>query len=80
MSGESEREKRIRRIDPKLKAAGWTPQVFRSVDESKLVKAGAIREYPTANGPADYALCDAREVRGVVEAKKLAVGPQEVLT
>ena len=80
MSGESERETRIRRIDPKLQTAGWTPQAFRSVGESKLAKAAAIREYPTASGPADYALCDAREVRAVVEAKKLATGPQEVLT
>ena len=80
MSGESERETRIRRIDPKLQAAGWTPQAFRSFGESKLANAAAIREYPTTNGPADYALCDAQEVRGVVEAKRLATGPQEVLT
>lgn len=80
MSGERERETRIRRIDPRLQAAGWTPQAFRSVGESKLAKAAAMREYPTANGPADYALCDAGQVCGVVEAKRLAVGPQEVLT
>jgi len=80
MSGESERETRIRRIDPRLETAGWTPQAFRSVGESKLAKAAAIREYPTVSGPADYALCDAREVRGVVEAKRLRIGPQEVLT
>ena len=80
MSGEGERETRIRRIDPKLLRAGWTPQAFRSVGESKLAQAAAIREYPTTNGPADYALSDAREIRAVVEAKKLGVGPQEVLT
>ena len=47
MSGESERETRIRRIDPRLRAADWTPQDFRSIGESKLAKAAAIREYPT---------------------------------
>ena len=79
MSGESERETRIRRIDPRLQTAGWTPQAFRSIGESKLAKAAAIREYPTTSGPADYGLCEAGDVRGVVEAKRLAVGPQEVL-
>jgi type I restriction enzyme R subunit len=79
MSGESERETRIRRIDPRLQRVGWTPQDFRSVGESKLARAAAIREYPTASGPADYGLCDGGHVRGVVEAKKLAVGTQEVL-
>ena len=38
MSGEIERETRIRRIDPRLQTAGWTPQAFRSVGESKLAK------------------------------------------
>ena len=79
MSGESERETRIKRIDPQVQAAGWTPQGFSSVLESKLAAAAAIREYPTANGPADYAFCDAQEVRAFVEAKRVAVGPQEVL-
>jgi type I restriction enzyme R subunit len=79
MSGESERETRIRRIDPRLQRAGWTPQAFRSIGESKLARAAAIREYPTASGLADYSLCDGGHVRGVVEAKKLATGTQEVL-
>jgi type I restriction enzyme, R subunit len=79
MSGESERETRIRRIDPRLQRAGWVPQAFRSVGESKLASAAAIREYLAASGPADYALCDGGHVRGVVEAKKLAIGTQEVL-
>jgi type I restriction enzyme R subunit len=79
MSGESERETRLQRIDPRLLRAGWIPQAFRSAGESRLAKVGAIREYPTISGPADYALCDGGHVRGVVEAKKLAVGTQEVL-
>jgi len=79
MSGESERETRAQRIDPRLRRAGWTPQAFKSPGESKFAHAAAIREYPTASGPADYALCDGGHVRGVVEAKKLAVGTQEVM-
>ncbi|HLJ99312.1 MAG TPA: hypothetical protein VKU39_05325, partial [Streptosporangiaceae bacterium] len=74
MGGESERETRFRRIDPGLHRAGWALQSFRSVGESKLARAAAIREYPTVSGPADYALCDGGHVRAVVEAKRLAVG------
>ncbi|MFN8636953.1 MAG: DEAD/DEAH box helicase family protein [Chloroflexota bacterium] len=40
----------------------------------------AIEEYPTDNGPADYALCVGGQIVGIVEAKRLAVGPQNVLT
>jgi type I restriction enzyme, R subunit len=40
----------------------------------------AIEEYPTANGPADYALSINGEIVGVVEAKKVTLGPQNVLT
>jgi len=58
MSGESERETRAQRIDPRLRRAGWTPQAFKSVGESRFARAAAIREYPTGSGPADYALCD----------------------
>jgi hypothetical protein len=39
----------------------------------------AVEEYGTANGPADYALCDGGTVRAVVEAKKVTLGPQGVL-
>jgi type I restriction enzyme, R subunit len=39
----------------------------------------AIEEYPTHNGPADYALCVGGRILGIVEAKKLTLGPQNVL-
>jgi type I restriction enzyme R subunit len=39
-----------------------------------------VEEYPTATGPADYALVMDGRVVGVVEAKKLTVGPQNVLS
>jgi type I restriction enzyme, R subunit len=40
----------------------------------------AIKEFPTVHGPADYALVVDGEPIGVVEAKKVALGPQTVLT
>ncbi|MGK2939682.1 MAG: type I restriction-modification enzyme R subunit C-terminal domain-containing protein [Solirubrobacteraceae bacterium] len=40
----------------------------------------ALPELPTLDGPADYALCVAQQIQAVVEAKKLTVGPQGVLT
>ncbi|MEI8019615.1 MAG: DEAD/DEAH box helicase family protein, partial [Schlesneria sp.] len=39
-----------------------------------------IEEFPTDNGPADYALCVDGVILGVLEAKKLTVGPRGVLT
>jgi len=71
---------RKRLIDPKLKAAGW--QVVRFSDAKPLATYDrcAIEEFPTDNGPADYALCVCGKIIGIVEAKKLTLGPQNVLT
>ena len=71
---------RKRLIDPKLKAAGW--QVVRFGDGKPLAAYDrcAIEEFPTDNGPADYALCVCGKILGIVEAKKLSLGPQNVLT
>jgi type I restriction enzyme R subunit len=70
---------RKRLIDPKLERWGWTVVPF---DPASANRRGcyAIAEYPTANGPADYALCVNGTVLGIVEAKKLTLGPQGVLT
>ena len=74
---ELEWKTRKQRIDPKLEAAGWKlprggvrplHQPFRSEEEE------------TDHGPADYALWLDNAVVGVVEAKRLTVGPQNVLT
>ena len=40
----------------------------------------AVEEYPTDDGPADYALFVSGQLLGVIEAKKLSLGPQNVLT
>ncbi|MDO7877738.1 type I restriction-modification enzyme R subunit C-terminal domain-containing protein [Hymenobacter sp. ASUV-10] len=56
-------------IDAQLAAAGW------AVQDAKQVNLGAgpgvaVREYPTASGPADYALFVDRKLVGIIEAKK----------
>ena len=69
---EAEWRTRKQRIDPKLDAAGWTLPRPGST-------AARTEEEDTTNGPADYALWIDQRVVGVVEAKKLTVGPQNVL-
>ena len=39
----------------------------------------AVEEYPTDNGPADYALFVKGKLFGIIEAKKVTVAPQNVL-
>lgn len=71
---------RKKRIDPRLAAAGWRVVPFDSFCPLDSLDSCAIEEYPTDNGPADYALCCGGRVVGIVEAKKLTLGPQNVLT
>ena len=74
---ESERQTRKTRIDPKLRASGWT--VVPYAGDQRSGPAVAIEEYETDLGPADYVLADHGELLAVVEAKNLTVGPQGVL-
>jgi type I restriction enzyme, R subunit len=67
-------------IDPKLEAAGWRIVPFEAGKPLSSYDRCAIEEYPTDNGPADYALCVGGRILGFVEAKKLTLGPQNVLT
>lgn len=76
---ELERQTRKRRIDPKLKASGWSVVPFVSEAAAVYVASSAIEEYETKLGPADYVFADDGILLGVVEAKKLTVGPQGVL-
>ena len=80
MTTESERKTRKERVDPRVRRAGWTSIVpFAPPLDSRRLTATAVEEFETANGPADYALCSGGQILGVVEAKKLAVGPKGVL-
>lgn len=79
-SGKSEAATRIEQIDPKLRAQGWV-----IIDHTPAVPLTpymhhAVREYPTVSGPADYALFVRGRLVGIIEAKKGAVDPQNVLT
>src|SRR5207249_11933727 len=71
---EREWQTRKRRIDPALDAAGWTLQPGKV---ARLV--GRTEEEPTQAGPADCALWLDNRIVGIVEAKRLQKGPQEVL-
>lgn len=77
---ESERQTRQRRIDPKLEACGWRIAPFNQAKPLSWYHETGIEEYPTSNGPADYGLCVDGRLLGIVEAKKLTLGPQNVLT
>jgi len=80
MTEEREAATRKKRIDPLLKAANWKVVRYETdMDLSHYTKC-ALEEYPTDNGPADYALCLDGKIVAVVEAKKVSLGPQNVLT
>jgi type I restriction enzyme, R subunit len=77
---ESEARTRKLRIDNRLKDAGWTIVPFHADLRIATLAHHAIEEYPTDHGPADYALVSSGKLLGVVEAKKLTVGPRGALT
>jgi type I site-specific restriction endonuclease len=77
---QSERLTRKRLIDPELESCGWAVIPFDSMPSAHKRGCDAIAEYPTDNGPADYALAVNGMVLGIVEAKKLTLGPQGVLS
>jgi len=79
MSQESESKTRKQRINTKLKSLNWQIVKYRDGLDTSALQCHAVEEYPTANGPADYALFVKGRLVGVVEAKKVAVGAQNVL-
>lgn len=72
---------RKKRIDSKLCALNpqWKIVPYEDGMDISLLSRHAIEEFPTASGPADYALVVAGRLVGFIEAKKVAVGPQNVL-
>src|ERR1035438_913194 len=67
-------------VDKALKHAGWRVTPLHSGTPLRQLDHCAVEEFPTSNGPADYALILNGRVVGIVEAKKLSLGPQNVLS
>lgn len=77
---ESEGATRRRRIDPLLIQQGWIIVPYVPGYPTAAYSHHAVAEYPTVNGPADYALFVDGILLGIIEAKRLTLGPQSVLT
>src|ERR1035441_10203399 len=78
---EAEWQTRKKRIDTKLHSLNPAWQIIPwhdGLDTSKLT-CHAVTEFPTENGPADYALFVDGVFIGIIEAKKVTVNPQNVL-
>lgn len=78
---EKEWETRRKRIDTRLRDChpAWEIVRFKEgLDVSKL-SHHAVAEFPTATGPADYALFVRGKLLGILEAKKVGISPQNVL-
>jgi type I restriction enzyme R subunit len=79
MPRELEKQTRRQRIDPRLRTAGWKVVGFNPAMPVSAYGQAAVEEFETMSGPADYALCSDGRALGVVEAKKVTLGPQGVL-
>src|SRR5438876_5060899 len=78
---ESEWQTRKRRIDAKLRSLNPPWEIIPYSQQRNLANLNrhAVEEFPTANGPADYALFVNGVFLGIIEAKKVTVNPQNVL-
>jgi len=81
MTDELEWQTRRDRINKKLRALkpAWNIIKFREGLDVFALDCHAVEEYPTGNGPADYALFVKGKLLGIIEAKRVKVGPQNVL-
>jgi len=77
---ELEWQTRRDRIDRRLSKLGWSIVPFRRGMNLGGLNAHAITELETANGPADYVLVHDGALVGVIEAKRLNVDPENVLS
>ncbi len=66
-------------IDKALALSGWRVVPFTAQPLANLDRC-AVEEFPTEHGPADYVLVLDGNIVGIVEAKKLTLGPQNVLS
>ncbi|MCX8056578.1 MAG: DEAD/DEAH box helicase family protein [Ignavibacteria bacterium] len=70
---------RKNKINRALDSTGWTIVPHKEITNSFLLQNHAVEEFPTNNGPADYALFVNGKLLGVIEAKKTEINPQNVL-
>src|SRR5262245_1601006 len=78
---EAEWKTRKERIDTRLRNCNpsWQIVPWRAGLDVSTLRSHVITEFPTANGPADYAVFVNGQLLGVIEAKKVTVNPQNVL-
>ncbi|MCL6447656.1 MAG: DEAD/DEAH box helicase family protein [Armatimonadetes bacterium] len=81
MPEELEWKTRKERIDKRLRSLSipWNIVKYNDRLDISTLQRHAVEEYPTASGPADYALFVNGKLLGIIEAKKVTVGPQNVL-
>ena len=81
MINELEWKTRKERIDKKLQAVTpkWEIVKYTSELDTSKLSHHAVEEFETDNGPADYALFVNGKILGIIEAKRVSVGPQSVL-
>lgn len=81
MSEELEWQTRRDRINKKLEALQPAWKIIKYFDglNPTTLTRHAVEEYPTASGPADYALFVEGKLLAILEAKKVKIGPQNVL-
>jgi len=81
MSEELEWKTRKERVDKRLRSLTppWSIIKHHPDLNAASLDCHAVEEYSTANGPADYALFVKGKFLGIIEAKKVSVGPQNVL-
>jgi len=78
---EFEWETRRTRINQKLThlCQSWDISKYHAGLDLTALDRHILEEFPTANGPADYALFVKGKLLGIIEAKKVGVNPQNVL-
>jgi type I restriction enzyme R subunit len=81
MISELEWQTRRDRINKKLAALkpSWKIIKYKDNLNPASLHCHAVEEYPTENGPADYAFFVKGKLLGILEAKKVGVGPYNVL-
>jgi len=81
MLDELEWQTRRDRINKKMQALkpAWNIIKYREGLDAAALDHHAVEEYPTANGPADYALFVKGNFLGIIEAKRVKIGPYNVL-